>query len=197
MSLQLGFFYRMDANTFSKLRSFKKAYSQIPIKREEIKFMPLLELKQSEVKDLEACLHQLRQYTFLMNQNELELPVSFDSYKIINQAQVCFSGRYDFEVIGEIFVDLKLLFENKFTNQLIPMAERFLAPSIVALEAFNPDELEEVLTTLEGKQLHKMQIELVHFGYIDNRQEDSQFVRSTEVETKNANQERLNHNVYH
>lgn len=200
MSLQLGFFYRMDATVFSKLRSFKRAFTPNLVgnnKKDQLHFMPLLEIQEHEVFNFETCLNQIRKYTFLMNQNEIQSVVSFDSFKILDGKNLYFTGRYNFTEVSDIFVDLKLLIENKFRSQLIPMSERFLPPSILAVESFRTEETEQILRELDTHKVFQMQVNLIHFGYIDNRKQDFLPVRNLVGSSSLIEQSEATDNVYH
>jgi hypothetical protein len=190
VSLKLGFFFRMDAKNFASIRQLRKNYSQsidsFSDKLSQVNFLPLLEINEDQVVDFESCLNQLRKYTFLMNERELGSKVQFNSFSVFEQSQLTFTGEYNFQEIGEVLIDLKLLLENKFRNQLLPFSERFIEPSITALQRFSSDELENVLTELNEKDLYNFEIELVHFGYVDCRHEENLIVREVEQVEKEA-----------
>lgn len=179
MGLKIGFFYRMDASSFSRIRQLRKRYGKKTDSNGRVNFLPILEIKEDEVQDFNSCLNQMRKYTFLMNENEMNTSVEFNSFSVFNQSKLVFTGEFDFGEIGEILIDLKLLLENKFKNELIPFSERFIEPHIIGLEEFSSDQLEEVLTDLNEQDLYNFKIELVHFGYIDNRDSTKVFFRDS------------------
>lgn len=168
MSLKIGFFYRMDANTFSSVNRLRKRYNDAECIH-QVSFIPILEIKENDVGDFESCLNQIRKYIFLMKETVLDAAVEFDSFKIIEQSKLIFTGRYDLSVIGEILIDLKILLANRFKNELIPFSERFNEPQIVGIDRFSCKRLDEILTEVNDRDLYRFNVKLVHLGYVDYR----------------------------
>lgn len=170
----------MDANTFTKIRSIKKRFEQASVLQNQTFFLPILNISEKDVFDIELCLKQIRQYTFLMGQSKFISRVHFDSYKIIGTDQLYFSGEFDLSQVGDIFVDLKMLLENKFKNTLIPFAERFLPAEIKVLDGFRQEQLEEILFYVHDNKSFNVEIDLLNFGYFDARHESQVLVRDVD-----------------
>ena len=54
MSLKIGFFYRMDANTFSSVNRLRKRYNDAGKCIHQVSFIPILEIKENDVGDFES-----------------------------------------------------------------------------------------------------------------------------------------------
>lgn len=167
MALQLGFFYRMDAVVFRRLQTFRQHFDNQYLNQKLINFIPLIEINSDDYKNYEMIKNQIRQYCFLLDQQHMKSRVKFDSYQISNRSEVHLNGSYQLKDLKEIFIDLKILLENHFSNNLVDFSERFLEPSMKLIHHFNESKLDDLLSRIGLGEDFKFYVDLKNFGYIE------------------------------